>query len=263
MADIEDEDDLPIAELMRRRAAAREAQAQAQAQAQAVANKKIIKQEKPTPSKSVSQPAKIISKPKEKEPIKVKRQDHDKDRDRDRNRDREKIKFNSSSSNNMKSKTEIFYEESSKGKLVQALLIRWWYAITWPASGDIGSPPAGYEALDGFKGVFVSTRVSNHKFSFHMLLDLYLINFAIFKTDSLGKILDLRNTATCPSFKNLSKKPSEELKNLCIKAIEEQIKELISVEGSGTKLEALLRSELRDINKIDTERADRKASRFL
>ena len=79
----------------------------------------------------------------------------------------------------------------------------------------------------------------------------------------MGKILDLRNTATCPSFKNLSKKPSEELKNLCIKAIGEQIKELISVEGSGTKLEALLRSEMRDINKIDTERADRKASRFL
>ena len=59
--------------------------------------------------------------------------------------------------------------------------MRWWYAIDWPTEKDIGNiffyiiptrnswriiyftsegvPPAGYESLDGFKGVFISTRV--------------------------------------------------------------------------------------------------------
>lgn len=53
-----------------------------------------------------------------------------------------------------------FYEGCDKGRLVQSLLIRWWYAITWPLPSDIGVPPAGYEALVGFPGVFVSTQVS-------------------------------------------------------------------------------------------------------
>jgi hypothetical protein len=40
------------------------------------------------------------------------------------------------------------------------LLCRWWYAIDWPKIEEIGVPPPGYESLDGFVGVFVSTRVS-------------------------------------------------------------------------------------------------------
>ena len=34
------------------------------------------------------------------------------------------------------------------------------YSIEWPKLDDIGTPPVGYEVLDGFPGVFISTRVS-------------------------------------------------------------------------------------------------------
>jgi len=55
-----------------------------------------------------------------------------------------------------------FYENTDKGKLIHAFLIRWWYAYDWPTPEEIGKPPAGFESLDGFPGVFVSTRVSNN-----------------------------------------------------------------------------------------------------
>ena len=42
---------------------------------------------------------------------------------------------------------------------IKALLVRWWYSIEWPTDEDIGEAPSGYESLDGFKGVFISTRV--------------------------------------------------------------------------------------------------------
>jgi hypothetical protein len=57
-------------------------------------------------------------------------------------------------------KSSDFYENTQKGQLVQTLLVRWWYAIEWPKPEDIAQPPLGYEALDGFPGVFVSTKVS-------------------------------------------------------------------------------------------------------
>ena len=59
-------------------------------------------------------------------------------------------------------KAADFYTGTSKGQLVQSFLVRWWYAMEWPAPEDIADPPAGYEALDGFPGVFISTRVRNH-----------------------------------------------------------------------------------------------------
>lgn len=46
--------------------------------------------------------------------------------------------------------------------LAQRLLCRWWYAVDWPRIKDIGIPPPGYEALEGFTGVFVSTRVRTY-----------------------------------------------------------------------------------------------------
>lgn len=52
-----------------------------------------------------------------------------------------------------------FYS-SPKGQLVQNILSRWWYAIEWPRPEHIGKPPPGFETLDGFPGVFVSTSVS-------------------------------------------------------------------------------------------------------
>ena len=53
-----------------------------------------------------------------------------------------------------------YYEDTKKGQLTQCLLVRWWYAVTWPLDEEVGIPPAGYVPLDGFKGVFVSLQVS-------------------------------------------------------------------------------------------------------
>jgi hypothetical protein len=55
----------------------------------------------------------------------------------------------------------VDFYETSKGLLAQRLLCRWWYAIEWPKVSELQSPPPGYESLDGFPGVFVCTRVSN------------------------------------------------------------------------------------------------------
>ena len=72
-----------------------------------------------------------------------------------------------------------FYENSLKGKLVQCLLRRWWYAYEWPEPKDIPPVPAGYQALDGFPGVFISTRVSIHT-SAYTCIHTYLILYTIY-----------------------------------------------------------------------------------
>lgn len=58
------------------------------------------------------------------------------------------------------SRVSVYYE-SEKGKVVQALMLRWWYAIQWPELNTRMTVPPGYESLDGFPGVFVGTRVSS------------------------------------------------------------------------------------------------------
>jgi len=65
----------------------------------------------------------------------------------------------SSSQSSGGNKAADFYTETLKGQLVQSFLVRWWYAMDWPNMEEIGEPPAGYESLDGFPGVFISTRV--------------------------------------------------------------------------------------------------------
>jgi hypothetical protein len=91
----------------------------------------------------------------------------DKDKDRDRNKDSKPKSTSSSANNSGKSSGRVMPDDStwgafyntSKGLLVQRLLCRWWYAMEWPKLDEIGQAPAGYEALDGYPGVFVSTRV--------------------------------------------------------------------------------------------------------
>lgn len=171
------------------------------------------------------------------------------------NKDNKKIK-NTSSSNSSSSKpqkadikesygissnSKEFYENTEKGKLIQTLLVRWWYAIEWPKGEDIEEPPGGYEPLDGFLGVFVST-----------------------STDSLGEILDLRDKSTCPCLSNYAKKPSAEIKELCTVAIEAQMKALIAAEGEKNCRVLLdtLKTNLAEIKKINTDKADRESREY-
>mmetsp|Transcript_9940 Transcript_9940/g.16650 ORF Transcript_9940/g.16650 Transcript_9940/m.16650 type:complete len:213 (+) Transcript_9940:58-696(+) len=145
----------------------------------------------------------------------------------------------SSSSSSGGNKSADFYLDSHKGLLVQRFLCRWWYAMKWPDMDSIGAPPAGYESLEGFPGVFISTKV-----------------------DSLGHILDLRDKETCPCLSNVCKWPSEQIKAMCIKAYDEQMKQLQAAEGDECKLMRELKKELQEIRAVDPSSADRKASRY-
>lgn len=59
--------------------------------------------------------------------------------------------------------------------------------------------------------------------------------------------MDKRDKDTCPCLRNFSQKSSAELKDLCIVAYEEQIKQLIEAEGPNTKLERTLKRELQEV----------------
>jgi hypothetical protein len=145
----------------------------------------------------------------------------------------------SSSGQTTARKSIAFYEETSKGMLVQRLLVRWWYAIEWPKKHEIGQPPHGYESLEGFPGVFIST-----------------------KSDSLGTILDLRNKTNCPSLRNLSNWPSSELRSTCITAYEAQMAILKAQEGDECALYRTLKAELKEVRRVDCDKADKEARKY-
>lgn len=66
--------------------------------------------------------------------------------------------------------------------------------------------------------------------------------------DSLGQILDLRNKENCPCLKVVSKWPSQRVKELCVRAYEEQMRELEEAEGAEGRLMRTLKSELRTVS---------------
>lgn len=136
--------------------------------------------------------------------------------------------------------TEL-YAKCPKGKLVQAVLCRWWYAYTWPDISTLPKhPPKKYDALDGFPGVYICT-----------------------SGDEIGKIMDLRDKATCPSFTNFAKKSSEELRTLLLEAIENQKEALVETEGEGTKTEEDLNALRKWATKLNTSKADKEAAKVL
>ena len=128
------EDDIPIAELMKRRAQALKSLSQP-ASAKTEVKVKSAATTKSAKSQSASKSSTDVKK--EKSPA-----------------------MQSVASNRGATKSGDFYFGTKKGYLVQTLLVRWWYALTWPTEEDIGTPPIGYESLDGFPGVYVNTTVS-------------------------------------------------------------------------------------------------------
>lgn len=144
------------------------------------------------------------------------------------------------SSSYISASTEL-YANCDKGKLIQSLLARWWYVYTWPEPSTIpSSTPKGYDALDGFPGVYICTSGEN-----------------------VGKFKDCRNHKTAPSFQNLSKKTSEELRDDLLKAIEKQKAALIKAEGEGTKTEKDLRALQKWATKLNCSKADKDATKVL
>lgn len=133
----------------------------------------------------------------------------------------------------------IFGTECIKGKLIQKLLCRWWYAIEWPT--DVPDrAPKNYDAMDGIPGVFVCTSGGN-----------------------VGKIKDVRDMENKPSFANFLSKDASELKDLLITAVEAQKEQLIEAEGEGTPTEKELKEMLKWAKKINGDKADKEATRVL
>ncbi|KAL7546953.1 hypothetical protein ACHAWF_010303 [Thalassiosira exigua] len=133
------------------------------------------------------------------------------------------------------------YANCDKGKLVQSLLARWWYAYEWPDPKCFEGPtPDAYDALDGFPGLYICTRGCD-----------------------VGKILDRRDHAKSPSFRNFAKKSSEELKGLLLAAIEKQRAALIEHEGKGTETEKQLGVLEKWASKLNCDKADRQADKVL
>jgi len=135
----------------------------------------------------------------------------------------------------------LYGTESNKGQLIQKLLCRWWYAISWPDPSSIpNKPPLNYDAMDGFPGVYICTH-----------------------GDEVGTIKDLRDKSKTPCFNNFANKTSEELRDLLMKAINEQKLQLCESEGSGTSTEKELNVMLKWATKLNVKKADKEAAKVL
>jgi hypothetical protein len=135
----------------------------------------------------------------------------------------------------------LYGTQCDKGLLIQRLLCRWWYAMTWPDPATLPvRPPKRFDALDGFTGVYVCT-----------------------EGDKVGQIRDLRDKTTCPSFQIFVRKDAEELRQLLLKALEEQRAQLVAKEGSGTPTEKEIDQLVKWAKKVNTTKADKDAVKVL
>eukprot|EP01083_Nonionella_stella_P075435 205097_1 len=147
----------------------------------------------------------------------------------------------SESTKAMITRSSELYLNAMKGKLISELLSRWWYAITWPEPESLPeSVPVNCDAMDGFKGVYVTT-----------------------SGEDVGKILDMRNKDTCPNFINMAKKDCAELQELLLKAIAEQRRQLIEADGEGTQTEKDLGMLEKWAKKVNPKTADKEAKKVL
>ena len=140
-----------------------------------------------------------------------------------------------------------------KGLLIQRLLCRWWYAYTWP---DLDHPVKPipdlklYDSLDGFPGVYIGTAA-----------------------EVVGQLYDTRDLTQAPSFRNFALKPSGELQQLLIAAIEEQKRQLhlhqqgvSSADASHNTDDATMKdldTMLKWTRKVNTTKADKDAITVL
>ena len=116
--------------------------------------------------------------------------------------------------------------------------------MKWPDPSTLpDNPPRHYDSLNGFEGVYVCT-----------------------SGDKVGDIMDLRNNDenSKPCFTNYAKKSSRELQALLLKALEEQKRQLVEAEGSGTATEKEINDEIKWVTKkINPDSADKEALKVL
>ena len=239
MGDNESDDDVPIAELLRRKKQQADDRGR---QAAALPAKRKEPEPAPAPKKRQRSPKKTA--PAKEDSGSDEDEDEEgegPDQEADEEEGEEQPRQRQASAPAVKrvSESRSDYYSCKKGFIAQKLLVRWWYAIEWPPADIIPKPKPGFESLEGFPGVFISTR-----------------------QDTLGVIDDIRIRETKPCLSNFKEMPSCELQRLCVRAYEEQIRQLIGAEGPGTALELTLRSELKEVESVDAAEADRESSRL-
>ncbi|KAI9917247.1 hypothetical protein PsorP6_012905 [Peronosclerospora sorghi] len=135
--------------------------------------------------------------------------------------------------------TEKLYE-TIKGKLVQELLCRWWYAMEWPPAQQRDVKLHGVQELDGFPGAFIRV-----------------------KGEDLGSILDTRSSIGKPSFLHFLAMPADDLLQLLLQAYDKQMQVLSEHEGPTAPLLKDLKQARASAAKINTEKADRSVCKVL
>ncbi|KAJ0402720.1 hypothetical protein P43SY_007862 [Pythium insidiosum] len=134
--------------------------------------------------------------------------------------------------------TEELYK-SLKGRLVQELLCRWWYAVEWPPANH-SRHLHGVQELDGFRGAYIRVR-----------------------GDDMGSIVDTRPQSGKPSFLHFFAQPSATVQKLLIKAYEKQMEVLAEHEGADAPLLKELKSALASASKISPEKADKSVVKIM
>lgn len=214
-ADGEDEDNVPISELVKRRAATKSRKKVVDIVSDDDEDEEDDDEDVPI-SELVKKKKRPAKEPKRASPKKALKRETTK----------KKITTNHES---------VFYE-TLRGKLVQALLRRWWYVIDWPSKEAIEKvPEENFETLPGFPGVHVCT--AGHR---------------------LGEIADHRDHSKCPCFTNLITMPTKELKALVQTAFENQIA-MLKKREPNSPLIADLKKDMVAAARVDEAKADSQA----
>lgn len=138
-----------------------------------------------------------------------------------------------------KNNRESSFYETDRGKLLQHLLRRWWYVIDWPGPDAVKDPEPNFETLPGFPGVHLCTA-----------------------GDRLGELVDHRDHSTCPSFQNYYTKPTSVIKDLVLRAYDNQIKQLTLHEPQSPLLKAL-KTDRNICSRVNEKKADAEASKAI
>lgn len=122
-----------------------------------------------------------------------------------------------------------------KDAVLRALQSRWWYALPpWP------DPQVDYTASLDKKGLTVdsdSKEETKEKVQ-------QIAGFPGLFFNARGRIYDLRDKETCPSYHNLAEKPLEELEELLLTALKGQLKELVEIQEHDKDLEEILNKKI-------------------
>ena len=139
---------------------------------------------------------------------------------------------------------EAAFYECQRGQVLQQLLRRWWYAVDWPSEEAKNKPvidPACWERLEGFPGVHLC-----------------------WKGDRRGELVDHRDHSTSPCFANYHVKPTQFLKDLCLKACEVQMKQLLEFKPMNLDVAVRdLKKVIADVTRVDCAKADAEAAKAV